>query len=122
MNPYKDPCNPHKNLASLDGVTEIHFTSEPLCSASIFGITGPTGAGKSTILDTFCLALYAKTPRYFQANETGIDVQDVGGSTISQNDMRGILRDGKAEGFAEVNFGAVDGQHWINLKHTRVYL
>ncbi|HHV86762.1 MAG TPA: AAA family ATPase, partial [Petrimonas sp.] len=51
-----------KNLASLDGNTEIDFTREPLCSVGIFAITGPTGAGKSTILDALCLALYAKTP------------------------------------------------------------
>jgi exonuclease SbcC len=101
-----------KNLASLVGDTVIDFAAEPLCSAGIFAITGPTGAGKSTILDALCLALYAKTPRYLQAKESGIDVQDIVGSTISQSDIRGILRDGTGEGFAEVDFVAVDGQHY----------
>ena len=101
-----------KNLASLEGDTVIDFAAEPLCSAGIFAITGPTGAGKSTILDALCLALYAKTPRYLQAKESGIDVQDIGGGTISQSDIRGILRDGTAEGFAEVDFVAVDGQKY----------
>ncbi len=101
-----------KNLASLEDETVIDFAAEPLCSAGIFAITGPTGAGKSTILDALCLALYAKTPRYLQAKESGIDVQDIGGGTISQSDIRGILRDGTAEGFAEVDFVAVDGQHY----------
>ncbi|WP_343689416.1 SbcC/MukB-like Walker B domain-containing protein [Chitinophaga sp.] len=98
-----------KNLASLEGITEIDFTQEPLCSAGIFSITGPTGAGKSTILDALCLALYAKTPRYKQA-ESGVDIYDVQGASISQNDVRGILRDGTAEGFAEVDFVGVDNQ------------
>ncbi|MFP5041693.1 AAA family ATPase [Parasediminibacterium sp. JCM 36343] len=98
-----------KNLASLEGIAEIDFTKEPLLSAGIFAITGPTGAGKSTLLDALCLALYAKTPRYLQAKETGIELHDVVGSKIGQGDTRGILRDGTADGFAEVSFVGVDG-------------
>lgn len=101
-----------KNLASLEGVTEINFTEEPLSSAGIFAITGATGAGKSTILDALCLALYGKTPRYLQARETGVEIQDVQGSTLSQGDVRGILRDGTADGFAEVDFRGIDGQNY----------
>jgi exonuclease SbcC len=101
-----------KNLASLEGNTEIDFTAEPLCSAGIFAITGATGAGKSTILDALCLALYGKTPRYLQAKEAGIEIKDVQGSTLSQGDVRSILRDGTAEGFAEVDFVGIDGHHY----------
>lgn len=101
-----------KNLASLEGITEIDFTAEPLASAGIFAITGPTGAGKSTLLDALCLALYGKTPRYLQAKEMGIEIHDVQGSTMSQGDVRGILRDGTSEGFAEVDFIGTDGQNY----------
>lgn len=101
-----------KNLASLEGISEINFTEEPLKSSGIFAITGATGAGKSTILDALCLALYGKTPRYLQAKEMGIEIHDVHGSTISQGDVRGILRDGTADGFAEVDFAGIDGQHY----------
>ena len=87
-----------KNLTSLEGTTEIDFTAEPLCSAGIFAITGATGAGKSTILDALCLALYSKTPRYLQAKETGIEILDVPGNKLNQSDVRGILRDGTADG------------------------
>ena len=52
-----------KNLASLAGEQVIDFTAEPLASAGLFAITGPTGAGKSTILDALCLALFGSTPR-----------------------------------------------------------
>ena len=101
-----------KNLASLEGFTEIDFTAEPLCSAGIFAITGATGAGKSTILDAICLALYSKTPRYLQAKESGIEIQDVQGSSMSQGDVRSILRDGTADGFAEVDFVGVDKEYY----------
>jgi exonuclease SbcC len=101
-----------KNLASLEGTTEIDFTSEPLASAGIFAITGPTGAGKSTLLDALCLALYGKTPRYLQAKEIGIEIHDVHGSTMSQGDVRGILRDGTSEGYAEVDFIGTDNQNY----------
>lgn len=101
-----------RNLASLEGNTEIDFTTEPLRSAGIFAITGATGAGKSTLLDALCLALYGKTPRYLQAKETGIEIYDVQGSTLSQGDVRSILRDGTADGFAEVDFTGTNGQNY----------
>lgn len=101
------------NLASLEGESLIDFTSEPLASAGIFAITGPTGAGKSTILDALCLALYGHTPRYAQAGaRRGIELQDPSGETIQQGDPRSILRDGTAEGSATVVFVGIDGDHY----------
>lgn len=100
------------NLASLEGETTLDFTSEPLASAGIFAITGPTGAGKSTILDALCLALYARTPRYVQAKSKGIELQDISGETISQGDPRGILRDGTTAGSASVYFVGIDGDKY----------
>jgi exonuclease SbcC len=101
-----------KNLASLEGTTEIDFTGEPLCTAGIFAITGPTGAGKSTILDALCLALYAQTPRYNTSSDPNQSIQDISGNTITQSDPRKILRDGAAEGYAEVDFVGVDGNRY----------
>ncbi|MDR1977231.1 MAG: AAA family ATPase [Synergistaceae bacterium] len=52
-----------KNLNSLFGEWKIDFTNPAYASDGIFAITGPTGAGKTTILDAICLALYGRTPR-----------------------------------------------------------
>lgn len=52
-----------KNLNSLTGEWLIDFTRPEYVSGGIFAITGPTGAGKSTILDGICLGLYGETPR-----------------------------------------------------------
>ena len=52
-----------KNLNSLRGEWHIDLTNREYTSEGIFAITGPTGAGKTTIFDAVCLALYAQTPR-----------------------------------------------------------
>ena len=52
-----------QNLNSLYGVWEIDFSDKVFTESGIFAITGPTGSGKSTILDAICLALYGETPR-----------------------------------------------------------
>ena len=95
------------NLASIEGLVEIDFDVEPLQSTGIFAISGPTGSGKSTILDALCLALYDKTPR-FEATSEKLRLQDVGESVIGQDDVRNILRRGTGSGYAEVEFVAVD--------------
>jgi exonuclease SbcC len=52
-----------KNINSLAGEWKIDFRDLAYLSTGIFAITGPTGAGKSTILDVISLALYGQTPR-----------------------------------------------------------
>ncbi|MBA2662988.1 MAG: AAA family ATPase [Bradymonadaceae bacterium] len=50
------------NLNSLYGEHVLDF-DEHFEGAPLFLIHGPTGAGKSTILDAVCLALFGQTPR-----------------------------------------------------------
>lgn len=52
-----------QNLNSLVGEWLIDLSHQAFVADGIFAITGPTGAGKSTILDAMCLALYGRTPR-----------------------------------------------------------
>lgn len=87
------------NLNSLTGSWSIDFTAPEYAAAGIFAITGPTGAGKSTILDAICLALFARTPR-------------LGHISKSSNE---ILSRRAGDCFAEVEFETQQGRfrcHW----------
>lgn len=95
------------NLASIEGEYTIDFEQEPLRSAGIFAISGPTGSGKSTILDAMCLALYDKMPR-FEHSAGSAKINDNGKSEILQTDVRNILRRGSSEGYSEVEFIGAD--------------
>lgn len=75
-----------KNLNSLKGEWHIDFSDAAFLNEGIFAITGQTGAGKTTILDAICLALYSQTPR----------LGDITGSTNE------IMTQGMGECSAEV--------------------
>jgi len=108
-----------KNLASLSGEHFIDFESEPLASAGLVAIVGKTGAGKSTILDAMCLALFNKIPRL---KDSDGKLQDIDGSELLTNSPLTVLRRGTAHGFAELCFVAQDQKHYLarwELKRSR---
>ena len=111
------------NLASLEGEFEVDFRSEPLRSAGLFAITGNTGAGKTTILDAMCIALYKRSPR-LENVKRGTKVEGSGNLAVSEGDVRTILQRGKYKGYAEVDFLAVDGNEYrvrwsVSRAHNR---
>lgn len=63
-----------KNLNSLYGEWVIDFTDPEYAANGIFALTGPTGAGKSTVLDGICLALYGATPRLGKITRSGNEI------------------------------------------------
>ena len=96
-----------ENLASLAAPFAVDLAAEPLGATGLFAITGETGAGKSTILDALCLALYGRYPRVAVSRRE--DVPDPGGEALSASDGRAILRRGAGSGYAEVDFIGRDG-------------
>jgi DNA repair protein SbcC/Rad50 len=88
-----------KNLNSLTGEWHIDFTHPDYLSDGIFAIIGPTGSGKTTILDAICLGLYGRTPRLEKV-------------TKSTNE---IMSRQAGECYAEVTFETQKGRyrcHW----------
>lgn len=92
-----------KNLNSLIGEWNIDLTHPSFTSYGIFAITGPTGAGKTTILDAICLALYGRTPRLSKV-------------TKSSNE---IMSRQTGECFAEVTFETQLGRYRCHWSHRR---
>src|SRR5690606_41683357 len=89
-----------RNINSLVGHWRIDLTHPDYLADGIFAITGPTGAGKTTILDAICLALYGSTPR-------------LGRLTNSSNEIMSRQTGGC---FAEVTFEAAGRRgrcHWV---------
>jgi len=92
-----------KNLNSLYGKWEIDFTGPDYESSGIFAITGPTGSGKTTILDAISLALYGETPR-------------LGKVTQSTNELMSRL---SSDCFAEVEFESAKGCFCCSFSQRR---
>ncbi|MGU7624692.1 AAA family ATPase, partial [Klebsiella aerogenes] len=84
-----------KNLASLADEHFIDFESAPLAHAGLIAIVGKTGAGKSTILDAMCLALFNRVPRL---KDSDGKLKDVDGSELLTNSPLTVLRRGTGHG------------------------
>ncbi len=89
------------NIASIEDAV-IDFDAQPLADSEVFLITGKTGAGKSTILDAICLALFANTPRMENTSMQG-DTKD-GSKKIAIDDPRQLMRRNTAEAFVTLTF------------------
>lgn len=81
-----------KNINSLRGEHEIDFTEEPFISSSLFAITGPTGSGKSTILDVISLAIYGKIPRIPGSRPISKTDIEKFGTILTRNQKEAIAR------------------------------
>ncbi|OYU18732.1 MAG: hypothetical protein CFE34_08965 [Rhodobacteraceae bacterium PARR1] len=97
-----------KNIASLAQPFDIRLDQAPLATAGLFAITGETGAGKSSLLDAMCLALYGNCPR-LSGEGTRESVEEADGQELKSNDPRMALRRGASDGYAEVAFIGTDG-------------
>lgn len=107
------------NIASIEDAV-IDFEASPLASSEVFLITGKTGAGKSTILDAICLALYADTPR-LEATKMEGGTKD-GDNNVKIDDPRQLMRRNTGEAFVTLTFTGNNGTHYkATWAVTRAY-
>ncbi len=86
-----------KNINSLQGEHTVDFTSKHFTQNPLFAITGPTGSGKTTILDVITLALFGKVPRLGKIYKS--DVEEKGA----------ILTKNQKDCFARVTYECEEG-------------
>lgn len=88
-----------QNINSLRGTHKIDFTEAPFTTSSLFAITGPTGSGKSTILDVISLALFNQVPRLGKISRKEIEEK---GALLTRN---------QKEAFACVTYKCKSGEY-----------
>ena len=99
-----------KNLASIEEA-EIGFASGVLANQPLFLICGPTGAGKTTILDAITVALFNKTSRLEAAVSAKYD-DDMRGDLpegLAPSSPLRLVRRGAAFALSELIFEGMDG-------------
>ena len=97
------------NIASIEDAV-IDFEAQPLAGSEVFLITGKTGAGKSTILDAICLALFADTPRLENTQMQG-KTKDVD-SKLELDDTRQLMRRNTGEAYVYLTFTGSNAIHY----------
>ncbi len=95
------------NIASLPDVI-VDFEHGPLAETPVFLISGPTGSGKSTILNCICLALYNSCPVISDNKRSDLDSDN-----FRLTDPVIMVRKGAANAEIRLDFIANSGKRYV---------
>lgn len=96
-----------ENIASIVSAT-IDFDKAPLAGEPLFLITGDTGSGKTTILNSICLALYNTAP-----NLKNIPSPTEDNDKIQINNPRQFMRKGSTQCSISLSFEGNDNKNYV---------
>lgn len=97
------------NIASIEDA-EIDFTVSPLKESDVYLITGETGSGKTTILDSICLALYDTTPRISKGKHRVVMNNK---DNLALDDPRRMMRRDTGWAYVKLSFEGIDGKKYM---------
>jgi exonuclease SbcC len=116
-----------ENFICYRGAIEVDFSA-----LDLFVISGPTGSGKSALIDAICYALYGRVPREdgvsslisHNADSMFVDFEFAMGGvryrvTRTINKQRRLKKDGEevvTRGVSPVQLERHDGQDWVPLE------
>lgn len=110
-----------KNIASIKHAV-VDFDKDPIKSARLFLINGPTGSGKSVIFDSICLALFRTAPRLENLGNRLVEDSMSDEGTMRLSSPISFVRRGVSDASVTLTFEGNNGHIYEARWETELYV